>query len=153
MKNEEVIVERLDYYSGQDMEDLGKLMHYLSDKFDGSPINHHIIEEIIESPYHDQLVARIEGRIVGAATMSIIMGVGAGKKGYLNDFVTDPEFQKRGIGSKLWDEMVNWCNEFGVDLEFTSNPSRAEAHDFYESHGAKVRDTDVFHVDLKDPVD
>ena len=49
--------------------------------------------------------------------------------------------------------MVNWCNEFGVDLEFTSNPSRTDAHEFYESHGAKVRDTDVLHVDLKDPVD
>ena len=149
MKNEEVMVERLDYYSGQDIEDLGKLMHYLSDKFDGSAISPEIIEEIIESPYHDQLVARIEGRIVGAATMSIVMGVGAGKKGYLNDFVTDPDFQKRGIGNKLWDEMINWCNEYGVDLEFTSNPKRTDAQNFYEQHGAEVRDTDVFQVILK----
>ena len=149
MKKEEVMVERLDYYSGQDLEDLGKLMHYLSDKFDGSPIDQNLIEDIIESPYHDQLIARIEGRIVGAATMSIIMGAGAGKKGYLNDFVVDPEYKKQGIGGKVWEEMIRWCEEYGVDLEFTSSPNRLDAHDFYESHGAKIRETDNFHVSIK----
>ncbi len=145
----EVFVERLSEYSEKDAAELGKLLRYLSKKFDGEPVDEKLLTEIIESPYHDQLVARIEGRIVGAATMSILMGAGAGKKGYLNDFITDPDFQQRGIGSKIWDEMIDWCGDFGVDLEFTSNPSRTKAHDFYESRGAVVKDTDVFNIKFK----
>ena len=145
----EVIVEKLSEYSEKDAAELGKLMHYLSKKFDDGPIDEKLLKDIIESPYHDQLVARIEGRIVGAATMSVLMGTGAGKKGYLNDFITDPDFQQKGIGGKIWDEMINWCNDFEVDLEFTSNPARTRAHEFYESRGATVKDTDVFSVKVR----
>ena len=145
----EVSVERLNEYSEEDAVQLGRLMHFLSEKFTGEPIDRNLLEKIIESPFHDQLVARIEGRIVGAATMSIVMGAAAGKIGYLEDFVTDPSVQKQGIGSKVWDEMMRWCKEYDVDLDFTSRPSREDAHKFYKAHGANVRETTVFHVNVE----
>jgi len=142
-------VERLTDYSHEDAAQLGRLMPFLSDSFSGEPIDAELLGTIIASPYHDQLVARLEGRIVGAATLSLVIGAAAGKKGYLEDFVTDPDVREQGIGGKVWDEMMAWCKEQGVNLDFTSRPSREAAHKFYHSHGAVVRETTVLHVDVE----
>ena len=145
----EVTVERLTKYSSEDAVQLGRLMPFLSQSFSGGPVNKSLLKEIIASPYHDQLVARLDGRIVGAATLSLIMGAAAGKKGYLEDFVVDPEIRQKGIGGQLWDEMMRWCKQNSVDLHFTSRPSRQAAHSFYICHGATVRDTTVFRAVVK----
>jgi GNAT superfamily N-acetyltransferase len=144
----EVIVDRLKEYSEDDAAELGRLARFLSEKFDGKPIDKKLLEEIINSPYHDQLVVRIEGRIVGAATLNIVMGAAVGKSGYLEDFVTDPDVRRQGVGGRVWDEIILWCKEHDVDLDFTSKPSREDAHRFYLAHGAVVRETTVFHVDI-----
>jgi ribosomal protein S18 acetylase RimI-like enzyme len=146
--NPNVEVERLSEYSDDDAAGLGRLMPFLSDRFTDEPIRRELLEAIISSPNHEQLVARIESRIIGAATLSIVMGIGAGQKAYLEDFVTDPAIQRQGVGDKVWLEMMNWCGERGIDLEFTSSSNRVEAHNFYFKHGAHVRDTTVFHVDV-----
>jgi GNAT superfamily N-acetyltransferase len=145
----ETSVERLTQYSEHDAEQLGRLMPFLSDSFTGEPVDAELLNTIITSPYHDQLVARLEGRIVGGATLSLVIGAAAGKKGYLEDFVTDPTVRGKGVGGKVWDEMLAWCREHEVSLDFTSRPSREAAHRFYHSHGAVVRETTVFHVDVE----
>ena len=143
----DVNIERLQVYSNEDAAQLGTLMTYLSDKFNGEPINEDLLNAIISSPYHEQLIARIKGRIVGAATLSITLGVAAGAKGYLEDFVVDPEARGQGVADRVWDEIMRWCSEHSVDLNFTSRKGREAAHRFYTSHGATIRDTSVFHVD------
>lgn len=145
----EVIVERLNEYSEDDAAQLGRLMPFLSDSFNGEPVDAELLQTIISSPYHDQLVARLEGRIVGAATLSLVLGAAAGKRGHLEDFVTHPDVQGQGIGGKVWDEILAWCREQGVDLDFTSHSDRQAAHRFYHAHGAVERETTVFHVDVE----
>jgi GNAT superfamily N-acetyltransferase len=143
----EIAVERLGVCTPEDAAGIGRLMPYLSESFSGEPIPEDLLREIIESKYHEQLVARTieeQSRIVGAATLSIIIGTGAGKKGWLEDFVSDPESGIKGVGQAVWDEMENWCQEHGVDLYFTSRPIREAAHHFYLKNGAAIRDTDVF---------
>lgn len=146
MANPEVSVERLTEYSFEDAAGIGRLMPFLSERLSSDPIPEDLLREIIDSPHHEQLVARLDSRIVGAATLSLLMGPAAGRAGYLEDFVTDPELRGRGIGDTLWTEMMQWCDEHGIGLEFTSKPSRQAAHRFYLSHGAVVRDTTVFRV-------
>ena len=142
----DVIIERLAIYSDDDAVAIGKLLTSLSERFTGNPVPEDLLREIINSPYHDELVARLEGRIVGAATLSIVMGAGTGKIGYLEDFVVDTSIRRAGIGTKIWDEMKLWCEEHNVNLEFTSRPGREEAHEFYTSRGAIIRQTTVFRV-------
>jgi GNAT superfamily N-acetyltransferase len=144
----DVHVERLQEYTPEDAAGIGRLMPFLSDKFSGEPIDQELLETIINSPYHDQIVARLEGRIVGAATLSLVIGAAAGRKGYLEDFIADPAIQQQGVGTKIWQELLTWCKEREVDLSFTSHPSRKPAHDFYRSR-AKIYDTTVFKVDVK----
>lgn len=143
-----VHVERLAEYSPGDAAGIGRLMPYLSDSFDDAPVDEDLLRSIINSEHHEQLVARIDAKIVGAATMSIIMGAGAGKKGWLEDFVTDPTTGIKGVGQVVWDEMGEWCREHDIDLHFTSRAHREAAHNFYQKNGAVVRPTTVFQVDF-----
>ena len=152
MTNPNVHVERLDIYNPADVVGIGRLMPFLSGSLDDRPIAEQALRHIIDSPWHDQLVARLDGIIVGAATMSVVMNAGTGPEGHLGDLVVDPAVRGQGIGDALWQHIIAWCKERGVDLDFTSHPSRADAHRFYLKHGAERRSTDVFHVHVKNMI-
>ncbi len=121
-------------------------MPHLSTSFTDRPTSEELLRAIIDSPYHDQLVARsADGTIIGAATLTTTMGVGAGRGVWLEDFVVDPTVQGAGVGGRLWDAMIAWCRTHQADkLCFTSRPSRTAAQAFYLKHGAIIRDTNFF---------
>ena len=146
MANTEVIVECLEEYRSEDAAGIGRLMPFLSERLSADPMDEDLLRAIINSDHHDQLVARLDGLIVGAATMNLLMGPGAGREGYLEDFVTDEALTHQGIGHRVWKMMLDWCKDRDVELAFTSHPSRQAAHRFYLNHGAEIRDTTVFHV-------
>lgn len=145
-----VVVEILTTYSKQDAIDIGLLLPHLSDSFDGSPVPEQTLLDIISSPSHDQLVARNEsGNVVGAATVSVIVGAGSSRNAWLEDFVVSPKTQGMGVGSKLWDAMIDWCQDKGVNnLNFTSRSSREAAQAFYLKRGAIIRDTNFFRKNI-----
>lgn len=140
------VVEYLTEYSGGDAAAIGRLLAYLSPRFDGSPVPEQLLRDIITSPYHDQLVARdTKGVIIGTATLTITIGSGIGRKAWLEDFVVDPNTQGLGVGGQLWDMMVAWSQEHrATNLSFTSNPRRTQAQKFYLARGANVKDTYFF---------
>lgn len=150
MRSSDVTVERLSAFSDADAAGIGRLMPHLHESFSGAPMDTALLQAIIDSPYHEQLVARLsDGTIIGAATLNILMGPGVNKEGYLEDFVVDPKLRGQGIGDEIWQEMLAWCRERAVDLGFTSNPSRVSAQRFYQKHGAQIRKTTVFHVSVE----
>lgn len=145
----DIVIEKLIAYSNQDAADLGQLMTSLSTSTDGKPVDRQLLLDIINSPWHDMIVARLGGKIVGAATLSLLLGPVAKRIAYLEDFVTDQTVQGQDIGSQLWDAMLEWCRKKGARrLEFTSNPARQAAHQFYLKRGAVTYDTTVFHKEI-----
>lgn len=132
--------------------------------------------DIIESPWHDLLIAVDEsgdddagsdgsgdgiddagassdgsgaGRIVGFASLSVLMGPGIRKNAYLEDFVTDASVRGQGVGSALWAAMLDWARVHGCQhLEFTCGHGREAAQRFYKNHGAEVYDTNFFRLAL-----
>jgi len=141
-----VSVEALGHYSESDAAMLGALLAELSSQFSGEPVEESTIRNIIESPSHDVLVARLQdGTIVGTATLSIIRGIGAGTNAYLEDFIVSEHHRGQGISDQLWQAVLDWCSIHQLGkLAFTSRPERAAAHRFYLKHGATVRDTSAF---------
>lgn len=141
-----ITIEALTAYSLDDATVIGQLLSILSNSFDGRLVNEQVLTDIIASPYHDQLVARdVTGKIVGTLTVSLTMGAGVTRKAWLEDFIVDPSIQGMGIGSKLWDAVIVWCQDHRVkQLCFTSRPSRTSAHDFYTKRGAITYDTTFF---------
>ena len=102
-------------------------------------------EELINSPYHDMLIAEDAGQIVGIATLSVKMGPITRKNAYLEDFVTDANIRGKGIGGQLWDAMLKWASEKGCqELEFTCGNGREAAQAFYQKKGAEIYDTNFF---------
>lgn len=144
-------IETLSHYADQDAEAMGHLLTSLSDKFDGSPVDEQTLRDIITSPYHDQLVARDDrGTIVGMLTVSITIGAGVHRGAWLEDFVVDARTQGTGVGSKLWDALIEWCRSHDVHkLDFTSRPTKVAAQQFYLKRGAIVRDTNYFRLTIE----
>ena len=149
--NHDYTVETLSAYTERDAQAIGHLLTSLSDKFDGSPVNEQTLRDIIESPFHDQLIARDEhGTIVGMLTVSITIGAGVSRGAWLEDFVVDARTQGTGVGSKLWDALLAWCRSHEVHkLDFTSRPTKVAAQHFYLKRGAVIRDTNYFRVTIE----
>ena len=102
--------------------------------------------EIINSPFHDMLIALDDdNKIIGIATLSVTMGPGIRKNAYLEDFVTDQTVRGQGVGSAPWDAMQEWATNHGCkNLEFTCGNGREASQQFYKNHGAEVYDTNFF---------
>ena len=145
-----ITIERLKEFNEADAIAMGKLGPSLSARFDDRPIDGEMLKTIIESPLHEQFVARDEdGKIVGAATMNAVFAPWAGRIGYLEEIVVDANTQGAGIGGKLWDELVAWAREMGLDrIEFTSRKNRTATHAFYEKRGAFTRESNPYRFEL-----
>ncbi len=131
-------------------EAMGRLRQQLSARHDGSAISREVIEELIESPYHDILIASDDGKVVGMAIVSIVMAT-LDRNVYMEDLVVDAECRGKGVGGKLLDAVKDWGREHGCRrLEFTSSSREKKegAKGFYESHGAEVRETNAFRAEL-----
>ncbi len=101
--------------------------------------------EVIESPYHDLMVAEEEGVILGMTTVSVVMGAGIGKNAYLEDFVVGGEARGKGVGGAIWEKVIAWAERKGCrKLEFTSGKGREAAQRFYLKRGAKIYETKFF---------
>lgn len=133
----EVIVERVEGYSDEIAAAIGRLMPFLSEGTPATPIPEGQLRKIIDRPDRVQLIARLDGVVVGSAVLNTIDG-NLHSKGWLEDFVADPGIRRRGIGSRLWEEMIRWCQEQGFDaMDFTSGDEREEAHEFYDNRAER----------------
>ena len=143
-------VKKLTEYSTETAGRVRELMAQLSRSGkDKGEIPREWFETVIDSPFHDLLVAYDEGRIVGVATMSVVMGAGVGQNAYLEDFVTDASVRGRGVGTAMWEAMCDWMRKKGCRrMEFTCGRGREAAQGFYKSRGAKVYETNFFQFDL-----
>ena len=146
-----MIIKKLDQYTPEIANRVRELLIQLSRSGkDRGEIPKAWFDDLISSPYHDMLVAYDDNnKIIGIATLSIIMGPIVRKVAYLEDFVADASLRGKGIGSALWDEMLVWAKEKGCsELCFTSGQGREAAQAFYLKRGAKIYDTNFFRYEL-----
>ena len=137
-------------YDGDVAAAMGKLRQQLSARHDGSPIEREKIEELIESPYHDIIMAQEDGKLIGMAIVSIVMST-LDRNVYLEDLVVDSNCRGQGVGGQMLEAIKDWGRQKGCRrLEFTSSSREKKegAAGFYESHGAELRDTNCFRVEL-----
>ena len=105
--------------------------------------------ELIESPYHDLLIAEEDGTILGMATVSVVFGVSKKKFAYLEDFVVFSTARGKGVGGAIWEEVLNWAKEKGcTKLEFDSGRGREVAQRFYLNRGAEIYETNFFRKEI-----
>ena len=102
--------------------------------------------DLITSPYHDMLIAYDDNdKIIGIATLSVTMGPITRKNAYLEDFVTDSSVRGQGVGSALWNAMLEWCDGKGCNnLCITCGHGREASQEFYKRRGAEIYETNFF---------
>lgn len=143
-------IKRLDNYTPEIAARFRELMiEFSRSHTDRGEIPREWFEDVINSPWHDILIAENDGKILGIAVMSTIMSPDYRKVAYLEGFITDPSARGQGIGSALWDEMLTWAREKGCQrLEFTCGHGREVTQQFYKNHGAEIYDTNFFRFEL-----
>lgn len=140
-------IERLTEYTPETATRIRELLIQLSrSKKDRGEIPREWFDELIASNHHDMLLAIDDNdKIIGIATLSIIMGPIARKIAYLEDFVTDESVRGQGVGSALWQAILDWAAEKGcLELNFTSGQGREAAWKFYQKKSAEIYDTNFF---------
>lgn len=145
-----MIVKKLDHYTPEIANRIRELLIELSRSGkDKGEIEKAWFDDIVASPWHDLLIAKDDGKIIGFACLSVTMGPGIRKNAYLEDFVVDSTIRGKGIGSALWDAMQDWAAEKGCKkLEFTCGNGREAAQAFYKNHGAEIYETNFFRKDI-----
>lgn len=140
-------IETLNKYTPETANRIRELLIQLSRSGkDRGEIPEQWFTDLISSTSHDMLIAYDDNdKIIGIATLSIIMGPIVRKTAYLEDFVTDESVRGQGIGDALWQAMLAWADKKGcTELNFTSGHGREAAQAFYQKRGAEIYDTNFF---------
>lgn len=134
MNVHEVQIRLLTEYSTQAAEEIGQLVPEINEQDDGRPVSEQYLNAIIESPDRDQFVAELHGKIIGAATLNLIIHPRK-RKGWLDYIMVRSEYQGQGVGYKMWQSAEKWCVAQGAEMmDWTT--SNIEAMKFYERQGA-----------------
>lgn len=101
------------------------------------------IRAVLSHPATELLVARLDGRIVGMATL-VSIPLPTGLRGHVEDVVVDESLRGLGIARQLLETMTARAEVQGMrTLDLTSRPSRESALRLYESVGFERRETYV----------
>lgn len=141
---------KLTEYSKKTAEAVRRLLMELSRSGkDHGEVPREWFKQIIDSPWHDLILAVEGGEILGMATMSVNFEAVHSKIAYLEDFVVSSAARGKGVGGAIWDKLIEWSKEKGCTrLEFTCGEGREVAQSFYKTHGAEVYNTNFFRKEL-----
>lgn len=108
------------------------------------------LRRLVADPAVTLLIARDDGQIVGTTTV-IVYTTPFWIKARLDEVVVDASARGKGVGEALVRASLEVGRRAGaqvVELQSGKGPARAAAHRLYERIGFKIRDTDVFRINL-----
>jgi len=82
------------------------------------------------------LLGKIKEKVVG-----VVMGGFDGRRGYLHHLAIDPEYQKKGYGRLMVDNLITKFRKLGVHkVHLFIEKNNKEVVKFYQNLGWKIRD-------------
>lgn len=108
------------------------------------------VEQMInEKDYFHCFVAEFENRILGFATYFTAFYSWSGKAIYLDDLYVIPDYRGKGIGHKLFSEIIRTAKTLQCKkVKWQVSNWNAKAIEFYKKLGAEI-DTIEINCDLK----
>ena len=97
-------------------------------------------EVISADPNQLQIVAELDGRVVGTMQLSFLPGIAfrGGWRGQIEAVRVASDLRSQGIGRQMIEWAVERCRERGCRMaQLTSKLDRIDAHRFYERMGWK----------------
>lgn len=95
-------------------------------------------EAIAADPNQRQIVADLDGRVVGTMQLSFLPGIASrgGWRGQIEAVRIASDLRSQGLGRRMIEWAVDRCRERGCGMaQLTSQSSRIDAHRFYERMG------------------
>jgi ribosomal protein S18 acetylase RimI-like enzyme len=106
------------------------------------------LSEIVSSPDSVLLVARIDGRVVGALTLAFYR-IPTGLKAWIEDVVVDVSARGAGVGAALSQAAIDEArHRKAKHVSLTSRPSRDAANRLYQRLGFDPYETNVYRYTL-----
>ena len=98
-------------------------------------------EQDFKDDFYRALVAEVEGEVVGMALYVLVYSTWKGRMIYLEDFVLQPAYRRRGIGQQLWDALLEVGRKKGCKLlKWQVIDTNTEALKFYAAQEAVIED-------------
>ncbi|MCL5125522.1 MAG: GNAT family N-acetyltransferase [Deltaproteobacteria bacterium] len=97
-----------------------------------------IFTKIKTYPDYRIYVASAESKVVGTFSLLIMENLAhlGARSGVIEDVVVSPNFQRKGVGTRMVKFAIEICRHKGCyKLALSSNMKRKSAHEFYESLG------------------
>jgi ribosomal protein S18 acetylase RimI-like enzyme len=95
------------------------------------------------------VVGAADGRLVGTATLTLLVTLTEGLIGRVEDVVVSETARGSGLGRRLVLALHEEARELGITkVELTSRPSREAANRLYRSLGYDRRETNVYRLHL-----
>ena len=94
-----------------------------------------------KTPLFKCFVAEFENKIIGAAIIYNRFSTWKGKTLHLEDLIVTKKMRGKGIGSKLFDNVILYAKKLGAKrISWNVIDWNKNAIDFYENRGAKIID-------------
>jgi GNAT superfamily N-acetyltransferase len=109
------------------------------------------LQRIVDDPAVTLLVAKEGDEVVGTSTV-IVYSTPFWIKARLDEVVVDKSARGKGVGEALVHACLDIGRERGAEvaeLQSGRGSERSAAHRLYERMGFKIRETDVFRIDLR----
>ncbi|MGJ8528596.1 GNAT family N-acetyltransferase [Maritalea sp.] len=118
-------------------ENSGLLNNVASDVFD-YPISAAYLKTYLAQPTHQLIVAVDEGQVIGHIRAVIHYQPDEAHHLYIDNLGVEPEFQRQGVASALFDGILAWgksqgCKSYWVATECDND----EGNNFYRAIGLK----------------
>jgi GNAT superfamily N-acetyltransferase len=141
-----VSVERVGVARDEIVEALGELIPQLNPALSGPSAR--LVEQVVADSAVTLLVARVDGRIVGSATVGVIT-TPTWINAHVNDVVVLEGARGQGVGRELMEAAIQVARERGAQVvRLTSAERRGEAHRLYESLGFQHTGSRAYRLDL-----
>ncbi|MFC5002061.1 GNAT family N-acetyltransferase [Dactylosporangium cerinum] len=143
-----VAVEVVREATDEVLQAFGRLLPQLSRS--AEPLDTEALRALLAWPGNRQLIARVDGPIVGALTL-VVFPIPTGLRAWIEDVVVDEAARGQGVGVALTQEAVRLARAEGArTVDLTSRPSRVAANRLYERLGFQLRDSKVYRMPAAD---
>lgn len=146
--NQNISISQLNSLNKKQLQDIEILLTQLNPDFI-SPAKNKDIMAVISHPTTHILVAKDEDKIIGMITLCGNPQVEGNVKIWIEDFVVEEKYRKKGIGTALIQAAHKQAKRSGFkNAVLTSRPSRVVANQYYKKLGYKEYETNVYKINL-----
>lgn len=139
-------IVRLTEATPEVLEDVNTLVHQLSERLPKCSME--LLEKIIANPNVELWVAQDGERVIGMATLAVVM-MPEGLRAQMEDIVVDEKYRGQGLGEQLSKKLIERTRERKIGVAtLSSRADRVAANKLYQKLGFEPRQTNVYRLEL-----